>query len=722
MKRLLATVMTALVTSTGALIGFPFVPPANAQTETPIEMEVMNITPSMVDGPGEVTVSGLLTNTSGTALNDVEARLERGNAVTDTPSTETALRGEALRATEPDFNSVTDVLAPGDQVKFELKMPVSGPRGTLEITEPGTYPLVVNVNGTPTGGARARIADANFLLPVVSTKDQPAQPPARRLPTTLIVPFIDYPRIEDLHEGTPVLTDDQLGSSLSPGGRLFELANGIREEAKADTPVGSSLCFAIDPDLLVTVDSMQSGYQVRQSGGGTRAGEHAEAAKRWLDTMRDISANRCIMATPHSDSDVVALSRAQLPDLVKGSMDGSATINEILNVTTREDVFWPIDGALDEQTAAELSRVGVDTTIMSPAAVDSPGNTLAPATLNAEGSPLALPSDPLLASALNPSPHGPASAMTPKDDGLLSAQNTVGALAFRAKFGSTPDSTAVLTPPRRWNLRAPELKALLGGMKGLHSAGYIDPVGMPENPPPDTPRADLDYPDVAAAREIPQPLLHRLARENFKVGDLYRSSRSDPAANVEPGQVTTPLRNALLRATSSAWRANPPASTEWLNKGSDRLAGVLSQVQVDIPDAVTLTASNSPIFVKVRNDLPITVKVKLRTPQTSGIKIKPLGELWVPQGGRSFFPGAELQRAGRFTVDITATTVEGTKLGSPKRLQVESTEYGAFTLVLTGAAGALLVVLSAVRITYRWRERQRRARADAATDEAADGG
>src|SRR5699024_1484839 len=41
------------------------------------------------------------------------------------------------------------------------------PGTDLQLTEPGAYPLLVNVTGTPVGGPPARLHDARTLLPVL---------------------------------------------------------------------------------------------------------------------------------------------------------------------------------------------------------------------------------------------------------------------------------------------------------------------------------------------------------------------------------------------------------------------------------------------------------------------------------------------------------------------------------------------------------------------------
>ena len=53
-------------------------------------------------------------------------------------------------------------------VPFTLSYPLRSPDlPSLHIDQPGVYPVLVNVNGTPDYGAPARLDDARFLLPVL---------------------------------------------------------------------------------------------------------------------------------------------------------------------------------------------------------------------------------------------------------------------------------------------------------------------------------------------------------------------------------------------------------------------------------------------------------------------------------------------------------------------------------------------------------------------------
>lgn len=714
MRCLLAAVVAVLLIS-----GVPITAarPAHAQGSTPATLEVTKITPSVVTptSPGEVTITGRITNNSGSTINDVQARLQRGQPTAGMPAVQDALRGNAGSATGSDFAPAIPRLAPGQQAPFQVRVPLAA----LQIDRAGTFPMMLDVNGSPGDGESERIGEARFLLPVASPPGRPPAKPPRPTPTTLLVPIVDYPRMEQqgAQPQRPVLSDDSLAASLTPGGRLFDIVEAVNDQAGNGSPLGNGLCFAIDPDLLATVNAMQNGYQVRQPDGGLINGTGAASAQLWLNKLRQATAGRCVISLPYADSDVVALGRADLPDLIDGALDGSLIVQHTLHMTPR-NVLWPIEGALDERTAGELAGYGVQSMLLEPSAMAAPNGSLEPVRLRAKGDPTGIPIDPLLSEALDPLHGTPqeTTALSPPANGALTAHNALGALAFRANAGTQPGATSVLAPPRRWNITGEDMSTLLDGMRRLTDAGYITPEGLPEpggsaeQSAPPLPPARLSYPQAHAAEEIPQPVLDEIARQNYKVGDLFRSSSRDPAADLDPRALTTPLRDGLLRGASSAWRGNPETAWHWTHVASDTLGEVLSRVRLDeFSGKITLTASNAPIPLTVTNDLPVTISVVLRMPATAGIETKDLGVIRVPaQGRRHFRLETEVHRAGQFTVDVDVTTKEGTKLGAPKRLQLQSYTYDPFTVGLTSIASALLIVLSARRILRRLRARRAR--------------
>lgn len=744
--RFLLTAVVAVL-----LVGFVAVPgPARADGgqadsggQSPVRLDVTKVTPSIVDGsaPGQLTISGTLLNTSGRHMSGLQARVGRGEPAQTESAAQQALRGGKTSEQTPDTPVPGDI-APGKQLPFEVHVPLTGP-GSVQLTQPGVYPGEISITGN-SGGRATHLAGGDFLLPVLAPPGAPAPPPAHPpMPVSMMLPIVDYPRMEQKERpGQPtVLADDDLASSLQPGGRLFNLVKGLHAGLRPGSPTASAACMAIDPDLIDTASAIQDGYQVRQPDGSVRPGSGADAARRWLGELRDTVRGHCVVQLPAADADVSALARAGLPDLVRGSMDNysSNVIRRTLDVEPRTDITWPVGGSLNAPAAKTLAGAGMRTALLRPEAMTTPNTSLRPAQLRDTGTN-AMPIDPLMANALDPDYRSKPNQTAPSPPGAdaLSAQNALGALAFRGTTGFEPDSTSVITPPRRWNMGGADVTELLSGMDRLAKGGYIKPTPLPDSKSPTSqgsepqtavagqqsqpgqpsqqgaqqppPTAGLVYPNSATNEEIPQQVLQRLAKQNFKVGDLFRSSLKDPQVNLDPAEVTSPLRNGLLHGASAAWRGDSGTAQDWVDRGTNALDRTLSGVKVARIAPISLADSNSPIPVTVNNQLPITVSVRLRAPSPTGvaINIASMDRLRIPaRGNQTVFVPANVQRPGPFTLNISATALSGTDLGTPTELQAESNVYGLVTRIITISAAVLLFVLSGRRVFRRIRKSRR---------------
>ena len=185
-----------------------------------------------------------------------------------------------------DFLTVSSELQRGHKVGFTLSAPLrSLTKPSLAIGKPGVYPLLVNVNGTPDYGEPARLDNARFLLPVVGVPPDPldtsggamsgagagvAPDISKPVPITMLWPLADRPRLAPGVPGGTIpvrLMDDELATSLASGGRLDVLLAAAEfatsRDVDPDGAISRSLCLAVDPDLLVTVNAMTGGYVCR---------------------------------------------------------------------------------------------------------------------------------------------------------------------------------------------------------------------------------------------------------------------------------------------------------------------------------------------------------------------------------------------------------------------------------------------------------------------------
>ena len=285
------------------------------------------------------------------------------------------------------FDTVAGRLDEGQSKQFTLSLPLrSDTDVSLDITEPGVYPLMVNVNGTPEYGGAARLDDARFLLPVFGVPGTPAVPPDISSPVavTMLWPLADRPRLAAGVPGSvtePVrLVDDDLATSLADGGRLDELLGAAefatRESVDRDHTLRDSLCLAVDPDLLITVENMTRGYLVvddpSDPTGSAHEGTGKDAASAWLDRARSLAASMCTTSVPFAQADLSAITEVANPDLTATAVEAPADIvDNALGVTSLRNFVWSDAGVLDDATAQMLRGDEATTTLVAANSVDT---------------------------------------------------------------------------------------------------------------------------------------------------------------------------------------------------------------------------------------------------------------------------------------------------------------------------------------------------------------
>ncbi|GAA2665968.1 MULTISPECIES: DUF6049 family protein [Actinosynnema] len=672
-----------------------------------LRLDVEQLSPRVVmaGSSDSVTISGKITNVGDRLLRDIDLRLERGNALTKEEEVRTALReGGDSEVEQPLFTKIADKLERGESKDFTLTVPLHGddPK-SLRVDEPGIYPVLANINGTPDFGGRARLAALSTLLPVLTVPGGTTQnAPGGGSQLTLLWPLADRPRVvEQLPGDKSVLTDDELAASLARGGRLYGLLEGYK--SALDGELAGSVCLAVDPDLLRTVKVMSQGYQVRGQG----AGKGGEDAKLWLDQLRRQVSGKCVVALADADADLVALSRAGLGDLASNALtEGARVVGDVLeSQKPLQGVVWPEDGVLDQATLDRLTGQGVTGLVLEQQAVAGTTGT-GPVTVGGDKKASAARVDTMVSDALVGTTSLIAGATTAGTEQAVSVQNALAALAFRTGFQGNGQNV-VVAPPRRWNAPEGEITMFLQTMKSLVSSGYAKPVGLESllDTTPSGQSAALSYPVEAGAAEVSPVVTAELARAWRGVQDIASSMSQQDAAAATPEDLVAPLRLALLRAASGAWRGDEAAARRALSVGLDRIDGLESQVTVAEPASpILLGSDNSPIPVNISNKLDVRITVRVVVEDVPGVSVTQMPDLVLPaRGARQVMVPLEALRFGKFSVHVRLTTPNGVELGDRARLEVSSNSYGTITIVITGAAAALLVLLSGRRIYRRVR-------------------
>ncbi|MDQ4103841.1 MAG: DUF6049 family protein [Actinomycetota bacterium] len=711
---------------------------AAAQPQRPnvlAQLELSELSPRVVTVASApvLRVTGRVVNVGDRPITKLGVRLQRDAPVNSDEAITRAVSGAAEMPHVTRFQALPDdlTLAPGQSSPFEMDVPLRG--GTemesLQINEPGVYPLLVNLNGKPDFGGTARLASVPLLLPVLEIP--PAIPrgppgpvlprPATPVPLTVVWPLATDPARLTTGPGEPLsIRSEQAGTDpvaaeIAPGGRLDGLLGALEQALPPGAPLAAAVCVAVDPLLLETTDGMSRGYRVAHPGG-ISDGTGARDAQRWLDRLRTAVQGRCVLPLPYADADLVALSRAGLTDLAAlATGTGTGLVADLLGVQPLTGVSWPAGEMLDERTLGDLITLQTHALLLDPrGVVVQPGLTPAPqqrpgdvVTLVGGSSSTANPAtpvpgkrgarpvgllvDPLLTNAL----AGTATS--------LATQNGLGALVYRA----ATDQPVLLVPPRRWQVRGTDATAVLNTARQLLDAGFAVPreLAALADTRPSGAEVAVTYPPQASAEEIPAQVTADVQRDRDVLRDLQVATVVDPAANLRPVALLDPLRLGLLRGVSAAWRGRPNRAALATEELSSRLDELRQSVRIlQPPGPYSLAASNSPLLITVSNALPVGVQVALSLSETAGLRAGAVGLQLVPAlSTRQLVIPAEVSRAGQFSVDARLSTPGGTPLGEPSTLQLRSTAFGTVTVALTVGAAAALILLVVRRIVRRAR-------------------
>lgn len=734
--------------------------PAQPPAAGLLRLDLTQVSPRVVtaDGPDALSVIGTLTNTGTEPVDELEIRVQRSNPLRTEGQLRDALDGTAeTDAVTPQFTPLPGVLAPGGQREVRLSVPLRGaPQTGLALGATGVHELLVNVNGVPDGGDRARLAATRMLLPVLSlpatgSADPVLAEPTPATPFAMLYPITEAPRrLSTVLTETTLLADDDLAASLAPDGRLGGLLSALTAGAPAGSAVRRALCVALDPDLVETVAAMSAGpYDVRGPGGERVPGTGTEVATAWLTQLREVTAEGCVFALPYADADLVALTRGGQGELATRAItDGRETLARILGVPTVTDVTWPAAGLLDGPTLDRVVAAGGRSLLLAADGVEQPRTARSDGILPiATGgatvaAPTAVLTDPLLSAALAPptasvgdtvaAPGGAASATgLAGDGGPLATQDGIGALAFRVTGEQATEADAdgplVLAPPHSWGSAGPAARALLDSVEELIDSGLLVPdanqavtPGAPAGPPVPT-----AYPIGAVGTEVAPATIGAVTATTASVLDLRSAARPGSPNGVTPDEVFAPLLRGVVRPASAAFRGRPDEAARAAGAATDRIGELRATVRVlEPPSPYSLGTENVPIPITLGNGLPVTMEVRLEIAPSPGLKVAPIEPQQIPPlGRRQVTVSAEVTRAGQFTVQASVSTPGGEQLGPPSRLRMRSTAYGTITLWLTGSAAVLLVVLVARRVVRRIRGQaeSRRGTAPEATGPLTDG-
>lgn len=666
-----------------------------------------SVSPQFARPGGTVTVSGTVTNESGSALSGLSIQLRSSASPLGYREELTSYADGTLAADAPVGSPVpvSGSLANHAARRWQVSLPVNA----IGMDTFGVYPLAaqaVDVIGMPVGTDRT-------FLPFWPAS---ASATTQRLKTAWVWPLISAPQ-----QGIcTALTSDSLARSVAAGGRLDTLlTTGAAYSARA------GLTWAVDPALLNSVNTMTSSFEVVGSPGctdGTK--QHASAAAaQWLSTLRAATSRQQMFVTPYADVDVAALTHKGLDsDLTSAYNQGRAVASALLGRSFGPPaaggtagqaglaspapgaIAWPADGLADSSVLGNLAVNGVGTVVLSSSEMPATGTTnytpgAVATTPTAAGTTMkVLLADKTLTGILG------SAAATPGSSFAVS-QRFLAETAMIVAEAPNIARSVVIAPPREW---APP--ATLAGqlLSETASAPWLAPTtlaGLAGSSGTASQVARQQPPDVQVSpQELGWDYLKQVSALDAAVR-LYKSILYQPTS----GYLSL-LNAGVAAAESSAWRGSRAARQQGMTM-LGRVAGYLSaenrKVQIINNSAgVTLTGSSGQVPVSIANGLPQTIQVRLEaTGPADGrltvtgyqrlIKVYPGQTVTVPLSVRS---GA----VGDTTIQLRLLSKDGMALPDAQvSLSVRSTQFGTALLVIIFAALGVLVLASIARAIRR---------------------
>ena len=718
---------------------------ARARRAGPLTLELTELTPRVVtaDGPARHRrrhpaqhrrPAGRRPRGPAAARRDAAHRRRRARR---------ARRRRPHRRRHPGFTPLPGALAPG-RLRCRSRSPsrCAAPRPDgLALTRPGVYEVLVNVNGVPRDGGRARLAAVRLLLPVLSLPPGPDPGRRRARPRRL------RPRRRP-HRALP---PDRRAAAAADRARRADPARRRRPRRGRSPPTAASAgwsppspsvrrrvprcapptCLAVDPDLVATAAAMRQGYRCARPTARPRPARAPRRPGTWLDALAAAARGGCVVALPFADADLVALARGELGDLARLAVaDGRhGRRRHPRHPGGRRHARGPPTACSTSRRSARSPRPAPAPSCCAPTRSTAARRTRPAGVVPLAGggsSPLvAVLTDPLLSRAARgrgtrrpaawtragaarcrQRPARPAAASPP-----LSTQDALAALVFRAqaaahrgtgRSSSRRRTCGPPTPPAPAPCSTPS--TCCSTPAGCGRAGSPTSCAAGSAHARWRPGAPAD-PLQAGARDIPPPVLESVREMRADVarpalGRGARERRGRPARrHVRPaaagraaprlGGVARPpgpraarRRGAAARIGSCATRSacSPrPARTRWA-PATRRCCSPCQRAAGDDGGAAEHLQHHRAA------DRP--------DPPAADPPARP-----APGAGRA------PRSSGRASSSVEATvrTPAGRTLGPPSRLQVRSTAYGTITVWLTGCAGVLLVVLAARRVVRRIR-------------------
>jgi len=680
-----------------------------------------------------VTVSGTLTNHTGSTLREAQVHLQwypltfltRSFMESYADGGAVSLQSEQVTLETVGTTTLSSTLANGASARWTVSFNISQAFLTSgEAQALGDYPLQV-VAGSATSKYQAT---SRTFLPY-----WPGTDAATPLKVAWIWPLIDTPQ-----QGVcpQTLATNSLAGAFAANGRLSTLLDvGLQYATKDD------LTWAVDPALLSDATVMTHTYFTGGNSGCTDRTRLAAspAAQSWLSALAG-TAGQPAFLTPYADVDAAALTHAGLDsDLTSAYKLGDQVASQILPNTFGSSagtgsslaVAWPTGGVADADTLTSLARSGgVSTVVLNSGELSTStppyDNALARTKTSTGASMTALLADSEITSIL-----GSASASSSAGAQFAAVQDYLAQTAMMVAEGpNAPSRSLVVAPPTGWDPSPTEAADLLKVTSGAQKAPWLQAadLGTLATAAAKRPAESLpDHHDSPAELSNADGYIDQLRTLGQNVTQ-FESILSDP-----PKSYLSMLAAALAATQSSAWRGRgSPGGWLALTELSSYISDLHNTVQLIPVRKILLAGTTGDTLVSVKNGLDqpflpqhglqIAVRVGATAELGSSLTVTAPSAVQVVNPGMTQSVRLDLHSTtiGTTTLQLQLLAKDGSPLtwaGASEPLSVEVTRFGRLILVIIFGALGVLVLATVVRLR---RKRRRRGGSKTGGEHAAD--
>jgi hypothetical protein len=662
-----------------------------------VSLAIDSVTPQLAEPGKTITVTGTITNGTGTPLAGLGLQLYSSQAwFTTRDAMKAYAAGTESQPVSPagNLDMISSGVRPGGTVTWHVQFSTAD----AGFTQFGVYPLQAVLAGLP----GTQVPAARTLLPYWPGSSQGIS----KLKIAWVWPLVDQPH----RQACPALTSNSLAQSVAAGGRLNDLLAAGTASPRSD------LTWAIDPALLGDLSAMsgKTGYSVGGNPATCRGAvpeKTSQAAASWLGTLRPATASRPVLITPYANTDVAALTHnpGLNADLKNAYRLGQQVSAEVLGTSFGTNFALPPGGLADQSvlttlaTAEHVNSVVLDSLEMPPVdpqvyaddAVTS-YRTMAGTKMN-----VLLADDDITALLRQAS-----SRMSPSAQFGL-AQQFLADTAMIASEAPSTHRSVVISPPETWG----PSEALASKLLKESAAPWLQPVTLSSLAGSHDSESQVNRRQPAATKFSPHELsaayLAPIQGQQGLTGQLglYKSMLYQP-----PASYTTGLDEALAATESSAWRGGQAAAAPGqilVSRLADYLTTAQKKIRIISSPEITMAGSSGVLPVNIQNTLEQNVQVRLvvSVPAAANGAAPPLQVAGIDHpikilAGQIVGVKIHVSSApnGTTNLQLSLASKDGKELPhTTAPLSVNSTRYGQDILILIAAAIGLLVLSSVWR-------------------------